>query len=88
MFLVLMSFGLLGGGIFLTGAPKTLQAGNGKQILQSRCTICHDAGRIERAKFDLDGWKETVRRMEGKNGFGPMFSDAERQMLLDYLVSR
>lgn len=67
---------------------RKLEAGDGKGILQSRCILCHDAGRIQRAEYGLDGWKSTVDRMMGKPGFGPKLSEAELQVLLDHLTSR
>lgn len=75
-------------GLFVLGIQgNSLHAGDGQAILETRCTACHGAGRIERAGHDLDGWKSTVSRMEIKGGFGNALSDAERQSLLDYLVS-
>jgi mono/diheme cytochrome c family protein len=80
---------LMLGGIFMLGfTAQNLEAGDGEAILQSRCTVCHSTGRIERAGFDLDGWKITVDRMMSKGNFGPKLSDAELQSLLDHLVSK
>ncbi len=76
------------GGLFMFGfTAQNLEAGDGKAILETRCTVCHGAGRIERAGHDLDGWKSTVNRMMNKGQFGPKLSDAELQALLDHLVT-
>lgn len=74
------------GGLFMFGVQgNSLQAGDGQAIVETRCTTCHGAGRIERAGFDRDRWEATVDRMMGKRGFGEALSDAERQTLLDHL---
>ncbi|MFO8111851.1 MAG: c-type cytochrome [Desulfosalsimonadaceae bacterium] len=64
-----------------------LEAADGKAILENRCMVCHDAGRIERAGHDREAWEKTVARMMKKGRFGPALTDAEREALLDYLVS-
>ncbi len=76
------------GGLLMFGLHgNNLHAGDGQAILETRCTVCHGSGRIERAGHGLERWKSTVSRMEGKGRFGPALSDAERQSLLDYLVT-
>lgn len=64
-----------------------LAAEKGETIVEDRCTVCHDTGRIERAGHDRDGWENTVARMMGKPGFGPELDDDEYEALLDYLTS-
>ena len=76
---------ILGGFLVFGLQGKSLQAGDGQAIMENRCTVCHGAGRIERAGHDLDGWKDTVSRMEGKGNFGEPLSDAEREALLKHL---
>ncbi len=76
------------GGLLMFGLHgNSLHAGDGQTILETRCTLCHGAGRIERASHDLDGWKSTVSRMEGKGRFGEALGDAERQSLLNHLMT-
>lgn len=65
---------------------SSLQAADGKTIMEERCTKCHGTGRIERADHDRDGWERTVKRMMGKSHFGPKLSDDEQAALLDYLT--
>ncbi len=75
-------------GLFMSGLHSSeVSAGDGQAIMETRCTTCHGAGRIERAGHDLDGWKSTVDRMIGKGNFGPELSDAEREALLNYLIT-
>ncbi len=64
-----------------------LEAADGQTILENRCAVCHSAGRIERAGHDREAWEKTVFRMMKKGRFGPELTDAEREALLDYLVS-
>ena len=64
-----------------------LAAEKGETIVEDRCTVCHDTGRIERAGHDRKGWENTVARMMGKSGFGSELGDDEYQALLDYLTS-
>ncbi|TWI73200.1 quinohemoprotein amine dehydrogenase alpha subunit-like protein [Desulfobotulus alkaliphilus] len=56
----------------------------GENLLQNRCTSCHGAGKITRAKKDRNGWERTVRRMEQK---GVQLTDAERSLLIHYLAT-
>ncbi len=78
---------MLGGLLFFGLQGNNLHAGDGQAIMETRCTVCHGAGRIERAGHDLDGWKSTVDRMMSKGRFGPALSDAERQALLNHLMT-
>ncbi len=87
MFCTAACIGMLGTLLMLGLSVPQLKAGDGAMILQSRCTVCHGAGRIERAGHDLEGWKNTVNRMMGKANFGPQLSDAELEALLDHLTS-
>ncbi|MBI5499899.1 MAG: hypothetical protein HY907_06625 [Deltaproteobacteria bacterium] len=52
-------------------------------LVRSRCTRCHTASRIDRARGrDRDWWDRTVRSMVRK---GARLNDEERAALLDYL---
>jgi mono/diheme cytochrome c family protein len=78
------------GGLVLPGCPeRNPQAAevDGEKILQARCTVCHGAGRIERAVHDPATWQQTVDRMMGKSNFGPKLTESELQALLEHLAT-
>lgn len=82
------ALGLAMAGVLALGSGiGSLHAADGGAILQSRCIRCHQAGRIQRAEYDRDGWAGVVDRMMGKSNFGVPLSDAEREALLDHLAS-
>ena len=56
---------------------------DGKSLLEERCTRCHDLGRVERARKTEEEWKATVERMRGK---GAMLSQAEQELVIQYLA--
>jgi cytochrome c5 len=56
----------------------------GDELLQARCTVCHDLGRVEAASKTQAEWEAMVARMRGK---GAELTDAEAQTLIQYLVS-
>jgi cytochrome c5 len=58
---------------------------DGKALVEARCTICHNIGRIDEATHDRAGWEETVDRMIKT---GARLTDAERKAVIDYLVSQ
>jgi cytochrome c5 len=63
-----------------TEAPAIL---DGQSLLQERCTVCHDLGRVERSKKTEEEWKATVERMVGK---GAQLDEAEQELLIKYLA--
>jgi cytochrome c5 len=56
----------------------------GDELLQARCTVCHDLGRVEAASKTQAEWEATVARMRGK---GAELTDAEAQTLIQHLVT-
>jgi len=58
-----------------------------RQIIFSSCTSCHGIDDYAYNALDRDGWN---RHLEAKHpdGFAKMISDQDRQLLLDWLVSR
>jgi mono/diheme cytochrome c family protein len=67
------------------GAPVA-PAADGAAVLASRCTVCHTTERVLRqASRDRAWWTGVVDKMIGN---GARLDDAEKQALLDYLVSR
>jgi hypothetical protein len=70
-----------------TGLP---QASNpaldaGRQLITTKCTLCHPIDRIQQANHDAAGWAATVTRMQTH---GLVATDAELKQILDYLASR
>jgi hypothetical protein len=66
---------------------RNLVAENGESIAMQRCTVCHNINRVERAGHDREEWQRTVGRMMGKSRFGPRLRDAEKDALIEYLIS-
>ncbi len=87
MILAILFFTLMGSLLIQGLYIQTPAAGNGEEILQARCTVCHDTRRIERAGHDRAGWQSTVDRMMGKRNFGPKLSESEYEALIEHLVS-
>ncbi len=56
-----------------------------KAILQARCTRCHSLDRVDRARYDLAGWKGTIDRMISH---GAKLTDKEKGALADHLANR
>jgi len=59
------------------GAPT------GDELLQERCTVCHDLGRVEAASNTLDEWEHEVEHMRE---LGAQLTDAEAQTLVEFLA--
>jgi thiosulfate/3-mercaptopyruvate sulfurtransferase len=57
----------------------------GKDLVQDRCTKCHDQSRINRAKKDQPGWEKLVDKMIHN---GAKLSATERQTVINYLSNR
>ena len=55
----------------------------GQDLLEARCTKCHNLDRVKAASKTLDEWTATVGRMRGK---GADLTDAEAETLLEYLA--
>jgi len=55
----------------------------GQALLEDRCTGCHTLDRVERAQKSREQWITTVDRMVD---YGAQLSEAEKDILVDYLV--
>jgi cytochrome c5 len=55
----------------------------GEELLQERCTRCHDLDRVHAAGKSESEWEATVERMRGK---GAELTDDEAQILVEYLA--
>lgn len=54
----------------------------GRVLLEERCTACHGLDRVEQAQKSREEWVTTVDRMVG---YGAELSEAEKEVLVDYL---
>lgn len=67
-----------------SGAPASSGQALGEQVVQEKCSMCHDLERVQNASYDREGWEEIVDRMIG---YGCPINDDERQLAIDYLAS-
>ena len=65
------------------GGGEGPAAHTGEELLEARCTRCHNLDRVKAASKTLDEWTATVGRMRGK---GADLTDAEAETLLEYLA--
>ncbi len=65
-----------------TPAPTEGPA-EGRLLLEDRCVACHSLDRVESAGKSREAWLETVNRMVD---YGAQLSDAEKEVLVDYLA--
>ncbi len=86
LFLTMAGVFMLGGLLMPGSSIGSQEALDGAKLVQSRCTSCHGAGRIEKATHDLDGWKKTVDRMMSKAKFGEKLSAEELDAVLSHLA--
>lgn len=69
------------------GAPlqaQTLPEGRGRDIVQARCTACHDADLIAQQRLSRPGWGRSLDKM---GGWGAVVPAEDRDVLLDYLAA-
>jgi len=66
-----------------TETPSTPEASPAQQLVETKCSMCHDLSRVEGANYDQAQWEATVTRME-QNGL--VVTEQERQQIIDYLV--
>lgn len=57
---------------------------SGEELLQERCTVCHDLARVTSQDKDEAGWIATVDRMIS---YGAQLNAGEREALIEYLVA-
>ena len=63
--------------------PAPLPDGDGKKIVETKCTVCHDTSMITSEHLDRAGWEDMVKVMIAS---GAEVTDQEMPVLLDYLV--
>lgn len=64
-------------------APTEEMVADGETLLQERCTECHPLDRVTSASMTRDGWEANVEDMIAK---GAQLTDAEKEVLVDYLA--
>lgn len=52
------------------------------QLIESKCSTCHDTARVFSAEKSAEEWNSTVDRMERS---GLVVTDAEQQQIVEYL---
>ena len=57
---------------------------DGEQLVQERCTVCHDLTRVEEADYDQAGWEASVDRMIQN---GANLTPEERDVVVEYLAA-
>lgn len=72
-------------GVPATEAPAASEPSGAEQLVQTKCSMCHDLSRVDGANYDEAKWEETVTRMQ-QNGL--VVTEAERQQIIDYLVEQ
>ena len=81
---------LLAAGSLLIFAPASgqqqaekLAEGSGADLVQAKCTLCHDLGNITRIRQSREGWEDTLKTMIRR---GAPISPAEQDIILEYLA--
>jgi cytochrome c5 len=72
------------GSTSVAATPVALPAGPGKELIESRCTACHDLERVAVAKRQRAEWAALVANMVGR---GAVASPDEAQAITSYLIA-
>ncbi len=63
--------------------PETLPAGEGREVVRTKCLTCHDAELIVQQRLTRPGW---VRELEKMERWGAVLTAGERATAADYLA--
>src|SRR5579863_4352100 len=66
--------------------PVAIDVNQASDLMQRRCSKCHNLDRVIGARKDAQGWLATVSRMRALPGAG--ISDTEAQTIVSYLASQ
>lgn len=66
------------------GVSFSATASDGPALLEKSCGSCHAATLVKEAKKNQEQWNATVVKMIGK---GAQLTDAEKQILVNYLTA-
>ena len=69
---------------FAAAGQDPQQLEKGEQVQNNACINCHDLRPIQTTSLDKEGWTKIVEAMIEK---GARVDDAERPLLIDYLVA-
>lgn len=69
----------------LTAQAVPLPDGTGKDLVQTKCSMCHDLGRVIAVKRQRSDWDQIVRDMVSR---GANISPQEAQTVSSYLVAQ
>jgi cytochrome c5 len=72
------------GSTSVAAAPVALPAGPGRELVESRCTACHDLERVAVAKRQKGDWAALVSNMVGR---GAVASPDEAKAITSYLMA-
>jgi hypothetical protein len=76
-----MTASILAAAMFLIAACSS-QSQSPAQVVQTKCTTCHNADRIKAADHDLAGWKAIIARMVDNGArLTPVEADAMARFL-------
>ncbi len=64
--------------------PVTLAPGSGKELVETRCTLCHDLERVTAAKRQKDAWPGLVANMFDRFGLS---APDEAKTIATYLAA-
>lgn len=64
--------------------PVTLPDGTGKQLVETRCALCHDLERVAEVKRKKDNWEPIVANMVA---WGAPATPEETKTITDYLAA-
>jgi len=73
------------GGVAGLPASSDPKLDAGRQIIETKCKMCHTLDRVKTATHDSATWESTIARMQLH---GLVVTDQEVKQILDYLASR
>jgi virginiamycin B lyase len=65
-------------------AQTALPPGQTRELVEQKCAVCHELGRISGSGYDLAGWQGVVARMAN---MGAKVTPAEADQIADYLAA-
>jgi cytochrome c5 len=67
-----------------SSSTEVSSVSEGKNLVEKKCTVCHNTQRIYLKKRDAAEWETIVDKMIGK---GAVVSNADRTKIIEYLPS-